>query len=99
MRSAEGRKLHDTRALSLLYFFDIILRYNLVDIILTDRTNSRRYRAPEWREGRLCVLMELCDGGCVDTLLRHYGALRWNIVARYARSLPLPSLSHVRARF
>jgi hypothetical protein len=26
--------------------------------------------------------MELCDGGCVATLLRHYGALRWNIVSR-----------------
>ena len=41
-----------------------------------------RYREPEWREGRLCVLMELCDGGCVAALLRNYGALRWNIVAR-----------------
>ena len=41
-----------------------------------------RYREPEWREGRLCLLMELCDGGCVATLLRAYGALRWNIVAR-----------------
>jgi hypothetical protein len=39
--------------------------------------------------------MELCDGGCVATLLRHYGALRWNIVAR-SLSLCLtysPSLS------
>ena len=26
--------------------------------------------------------MELCDGGCVATLLRNYGPLRWNIVAR-----------------
>jgi hypothetical protein len=26
--------------------------------------------------------MELCDGGCVDSLLQHYGALRWNIVSR-----------------
>ena len=43
---------------------------------------SGRYRAPERREGRLCVLMELCDGGCVAALLRNYGALRWNIVAR-----------------
>jgi hypothetical protein len=42
-----------------------------------------RYWEPEEREGRLCLLMELCDGGCVATLLRHYGALRWNIVARY----------------
>ena len=41
-----------------------------------------RYRASEWREDRLCVLMELCDGGCVATLLRNYGAFRWNIVAR-----------------
>ena len=41
-----------------------------------------RYREPERREGRLCVLMELCDGGCVAALLRNYGALRWNIVAR-----------------
>ena len=41
-----------------------------------------RYREPEWREGRLCVLMELCDGGCVADLLRRYGAFRWNIVAR-----------------
>ena len=28
------------------------------------------------------MLMELCDGGCVAALLRNYGALRWNIVAR-----------------
>ena len=28
------------------------------------------------------MLMELCDGGCVATLLRNYGAFRWNIVAR-----------------
>ena len=42
----------------------------------------RRYREPEVREGRLCLLMELCDGGCVSTILRTYGALRWNIVAR-----------------
>ena len=45
------------------------------------------YRAPERREGRLCVLMELCDGGCVATLLRNYGALRWNIVARSPRMM------------
>ncbi len=31
------------------------------------------------------MLMELCDGGCVATLLRTYGALRWNIVSRYRR--------------
>ena len=48
---------------------------------------SGRYRAPERREGRLCVLMELCDGGCVATLLRNYGALRWNIVARSPRMM------------
>ncbi len=44
--------------------------------------SPRRYREPELREGRLCLLMELCDGGCVSTILRTYGALRWNIVAR-----------------
>ena len=46
------------------------------------RDGGGRYREPERREGRLCVLMELCDGGCVAALLRNYGALRWNIVAR-----------------
>ena len=46
-----------------------------------------RYREPERREGRLCVLMELCDGGCVATLLRNYGTLRWNIVARSPRMM------------
>ena len=46
-----------------------------------------RYRAPERREGRLCVLMELCDGGCVAAILRNYGALRWNIVARSPRMI------------
>ena len=45
------------------------------------------YRALEQREGRLCVLMELCDGGCVAALLRNYGALRWNIVARSLRMI------------
>ncbi len=28
--------------------------------------------------------MELCDGGCVATLLHRYGPFRWNIVARSA---------------
>ena len=47
-----------------------------------------RYREPEEREGRLCLLMELCDGGCVATLLPLYGPLRWNIVSRYPSRRP-----------
>jgi hypothetical protein len=54
----------------------------IADIVIIYVWYHHRYRAPEWREGRLCVLMELCDGGCVDSLLQHYGALRWNIVSR-----------------
>ena len=57
---------------------------------------NARYREPERREGRLCVLMELCDGGCVASILRLYGPLRWNLVARClhacARTCTHPSI-------
>ena len=47
-----------------------------------DHTHTHTHNRYLEREGRLCLLMDLCDGGCVATLLRHYGAFRWNIVAR-----------------
>ena len=35
------------------------------------------------------VAMELCDGGCVETLLAVYGPFPWNIVARHRARVPL----------
>ncbi len=41
-----------------------------------------RYKAPEWRDGEVCLLMEYCDGGSVASLLGLYGAYPWRIVVR-----------------
>ena len=43
---------------------------------------GHRYKAPERRDGALCLLMEFCDGGCVSSILGNYGALSWRIVGR-----------------